>query len=252
MKKTMIVLIIFVLILVLGAGIFFLFLGREKEEELTSLPTPEVFLETTLEERPFISLTPSSDGHWLILRVDRIQAADSLEYELIYKTEDGINQGSLGTAQVAGSSYEKEILLGTESSGHYRYHEGVKEGSLEVRLAGGKGPRKFTTDFYLAATGLIKEPIELVSADGKFSFQADLATNQFYLVIPTIGLPGKIEKEVVVGPYGVFTSGLKSVKNGQVEIDGRAEIAFWDGEDWQELEKGIVSAIGVFAGLKTE
>jgi len=242
-KKTKVILGIFLLVFVLALGGFFLFRGEKTEEEVLPTPAPRVFVETTLAERPFVSLTPSSDGHWLTIEVSRIQDAEELEYELTYETSEGLTQGAVGGpfSLEGKETYEKKILLGTESRGHYRYHEGVDRGSLMIRLDGGKGPRKFTSDFILQEGG-----DELVSADDQFRLSADLERDQFYLVMMTMGLPAEVDGEVLVGPYGIFTSGRASLVEGKVEISNTNRVLYWNTTDWQEAEAGAIDYLGVF------
>jgi hypothetical protein len=248
MKKTLIVFVALLLIIGLGVGGFLLFRGRSKEEAPAPTPTPEVFVETPLEKRPFVALTPSIDGHWLTLEVSQIQDADSIEYELTYNTGDNLTQGAIGgpTRLQGKTIYEKKILLGTESSGHYRYHEGIEEGNLTVRLNGGPGPRKFTSEFKL-----YQSESELVSSDGLFSLGAQLPSGQFYLVLQTAGLPAEVEdEEILAGPYGVFTDGSKKARQGKVAIQSSVAqellIRSWDGRDWAALENGLTSQVGTF------
>lgn len=228
------ILIIIGIILLLG-GVF-LFWHNQKTEELAPTPEPEgVLIETTLEERPYITLTPSSDGHWLTIEVSRIREADSLEYELLYNTASGATQGSINTVKLKGeSSYSKKILLGSESSGHYKFDEGVTQGTLTVRLRGSEGTRKFVTDFHLQ-----QGEKELTSIDGNFSLKGTFSKSNFYVTMMTIGLPGDFKGKVVVGPYEVFSSGTKTVSNGQVEIAlseelETAKLYSWSGTKWIE------------------
>lgn len=85
------------------------------------------------------TLTPSDDMHWLKLDVSGISSsADSMEYELIYSLPDGRIQGVPGTIKLEGKrKIERDILLGTESSGNYYYDEGVETGSLTLRFFSG-------------------------------------------------------------------------------------------------------------------
>lgn len=244
MKKILIVLVILFLIIGLGVGGFVLLRGRQSETDLVPTPTPEVFVKTTLNERPFISLTPSSDGHWLTLALGRIQDADSLEFELTYNTDDGLTQGAVGGPyKLKGeTSYEKKILLGTESSGNYRYHEGVEEGSVTIRLAGGVGARKFITEFKL-----YQGEEEITSPDGGFALEGDLNTNQYYLVMDVIGLP-EVLAEVDNGKvYGIFSSDRSGVKNGVITVSEGDVFYHWTGNGWTEVQDGQVAEIGVFA-----
>lgn len=119
------------------------------------IPSPtieekETPVEVSLEDRPYASLTPTSDGHWLTVSLSRIKNASTLEYELLYNTASGAMQGSINTVELKGeTSYSKKILLGSESSGRYKYDEGVSEGSLTIRLRGPKGTQKFVSHFRL-------------------------------------------------------------------------------------------------------
>lgn len=249
MKKP--VLISIIVLIVAGLVVAGLLISKKRRsgEEVRPTPTPEAFIETSLEERPFVALVPSSDGHWLNLVVSRIVEADSLEYELTYETEDGLTQGALGGPyQLKGeTSYEKKILLGTESSGHYRYHEGVKTGSLMVRLDGGPGPRKFFVEFEI-----VKNTNQITMTDA-IIINGDFIKDQPYLIMQSIGLPASLEKnkEVIGGPYAVYTSGSKSIKNGEVNFylgldDQQREVYMWDGREWQVLANSKTAEVGVF------
>lgn len=82
------------------------------------------------------TLTPSDDNHWLKLNVKGINSvADRMEYELIYDLPDGRVQGVPGSIDLEGeSNLERDILLGTESSGIYYYDEGVEKGTISLRF----------------------------------------------------------------------------------------------------------------------
>lgn len=247
MKKPIIIIVGLLLVVGLGVGAWRLIAGRGEEPGVTAVPTPARFVETALEERPFISLIPSSDGHWLTIKVEKIQNATALEYELTYTTGDGLVQGAIGGPFSTDTSYEKKILLGTESSGHYRYHEGVERGSITIRLEGGPGPRKFTSDFRLQ-TG----EDELVSADSKFSLAANFGKSEQYIIMSTVGLPGKIEGEVKAGPYGVFSSGSGKISQGEVTMADEDEVQYWSGDEWVAVSEKALVKTGVFVVLGSE
>jgi len=239
MKKNYIVILAIIgIILILGGG--FLFWRSRRAKELPTLEPEGVLIETTLEERPYITLTPSSDGHWLTINVTRIQDADSLEYELLYNTASGATQGSINTVQLKGeTSYSKKILLGSESSGHYKFDEGVTQGDLTLRLRGGEGTRKFVTDFHLQ-----QGEDELTSIDGNFSIEGTFSKANFYVTMMVVGLPGDFEGEVIVGPYEVFSSGTETVKDGEVKIilseeSETAKLYSWSGTTWVEEEAEV-------------
>jgi hypothetical protein len=240
MKKYLPILLIVITLLLLIGGGFFLWQRHQASQKGSSLETEGVLIETTLAERPYITLTPSSDGHWLTIDVSRIRDADSLEYELLYDTASGATQGSINTVPLKGeSNYSKKILLGSESSGKFKYDEGVTQGTLTLRLRGGPGTRKFVTEFHLQ-----QGEKELTSRDGNFSLKGTFPAANYYVTMQTVGLPGEYEGEVLVGPYGAFSSGADTVKNGKVSLklpEGTTEATLysWSGKDWTE-EKGKI------------
>lgn len=247
MKKYLPIIIIVVVVLLLIGGAFLFWQGRRATKTEPGLEPEGVLIETTLEERPYITLTPSSDGHWLTIDVSRIKDADSLEYELLYNTESGATQGSINSVKLKGeTTYTKKILLGSESSGRFKYDEGVTQGTLTLRLRGGPGTRKFVTEFHLQ-----QGDKELTSIDNNFTLTGTLTPTLFYVTMHTIGLPGEFEGEVIAGPYEAFSSGVNTVKNGIVSLklpEGieEAKLYSWSGTSWveeeAEIEEGTISA----------
>ncbi len=151
--KKLLPIILFLVGLVVFAGVyFFVIKGKKVSEEVEDEPVAEI----PAEMRPFASLTPSSDGHWLKLLIRDIKIeAVSLDYELLYKTREGNTQGVPGTIKLEGQTQiERDLLLGSESSGKFRYDEGVSEGSLTLRFRNEKGKLvgKLSTDFTLEET----------------------------------------------------------------------------------------------------
>ncbi len=109
--------------------------GDDAVEDEASIP------EIPQDQRPTISLTPSSDGHWLDFKVQniKVKGAASMDYELIYTTGMGVQQGVPGTVKLEGSDVTRNLLLGSESSGKFRYDEGVKGGTMTIRFRNDKG-----------------------------------------------------------------------------------------------------------------
>lgn len=243
MKKSLLALLILLVVIGLGVGIF-LFTRSKKVDEKEPLMPVETFVTTAVEDRPFVSLFPSEDGHWLTLKVEGIKNADSLEYELVYDTADGMSQGAVGGPfSLSGETgYEKKILLGTQSSGHYRYHEGVENGSLMIRLDGGPGPRKFTSEFKLQ---LGSE--ELVSPDGVLTVEGDFPAKTYFVALSTVGFPvGALAEGETF--YGLFAAAKlsKKVTLSAAGINGSPAV-YWDGEDWSDASGAGFTGEMVFA-----
>lgn len=211
----------------------------------------QVVKELPIEKRPFVSLTPRADGHEFHLIISNIPSGtESVEYELVYKVASGVTQGVPGTVKLSGkSSIERDLLLGTCSSGKCRYDEGVENGTFTLRLrdSDGKLITKLETDFHLQQDGK-----GLISSDGKFVISSSgLGKGAFYLTMNTFGLPGKAPGKVVSGPYGAFTKGSTKV-SGIVTLDGSGTLYGWNGSKWVALDSGTTSFLGTFVRIASE
>lgn len=121
--------------------------GCGAKKTTTGQPTPAPqgggVLEIADKDKPYISLTPTSDGHWLNLKVAKLPSIISaVEYELIYNAVDNgseIEKGVSGTikGQDVTTTLERKLLLGTESctSGcKYKYDDGVIGGTISINF----------------------------------------------------------------------------------------------------------------------
>lgn len=237
MKKKWLIIIGIVLLILLLAVVFIWWRGKKAKEAELPLPTPEgVLIETTLEERPYVTLTPRTDGREFTLDITRIKNTKTIEYELVYLTH-GLSRGVIGTIDLKGeTAISRKLLLGTCSRGVCKYDEDVTEGTLTLRFRGSEGVRKFVADFHLQQGGG-----ELTSIDGNLKLEGKLSSGTFYLTMSTVGLPEELEGKVIGGPYGVFTVGNKLVKNGEVtlvlsEETTSVELYAWAGRAWEEIE----------------
>lgn len=241
-----------VFLFLIGVGVFagvFLFVRGRGEEE-TSPEEESTLLDVPLEERPIASLIPTSDGHWLKLVIDKIVIdADSLDYELLYKLPDGRTQGVPGTISLEGQrSIERDLLLGSESSGKFRYDEGVENGTLTLRFRDERGKliSKFSTDFRLQNDGA--EDV-LSSVDNEFSYRLDKKFKRqsaFYVTMETFGIPDEFVGDVIAGPYGIFGS-VAGPSPGTVQMSSAA-VYYWDADSWIKLNNNQSSNIGIFIG----
>ncbi len=237
-KKFLPLILLLLGIIVVVGAYFFVTRNKDKEdatEDETSL------IEVPLSDRPITSLTPSDDGHWLTLLVERITIdAASLDYELLYKLPDGRTQGVPGSITLKGEDeIERELLLGSESSGKFRYDEGVDKGTLTLRFRNEKGKliAKFSTEF-----ALLSGVSELASIDGDFTASLSKKSSEYFVVMETFGVPEVPAGEVASGPYGVFSSA--SSLAGTAEISS-GTLYEWSGSDWVDVTSGI----GIFIGL---
>ncbi len=206
------------------------------DEESAGLPA------VALADRPLASLTPTSDGHWLNLKIEKIKiTADSMDYELLYQLPDGRTQGVPGTITLKGQAQiERKLLLGSESSGKFRYDEGVKGGTLTLRFRDSQGKliAKFSTDF-----ALLSATKTLTSADSKFKATLTAVPAGFFVVMQTFGIPSNPPADVKIGPYGLFSSST-AILSGTVTLSGGDNIYRWTGSSWAKDSFDL----GIFIG----
>ncbi len=235
--------------ILLGVGIIILivvFLFVKKNKNNVPAEVADTTITLSLNERPVASLTPSADGHWLKLSLSKILAqAASMDYELLYQLPDGRTQGVPGTIQLTGQDkIERDLLMGSESSGKFRYDEGVKEGTLTIRFRNdaGKLITKLSTKFTL-----LSKTKELISIDEKFGYKlASINSKDFFVIMETFGLPKEAPAEVAAGPFGVFTSS-KTATGGTVTLEG-INSYLYSGSFWTKLDSSKSSNIGIFIG----
>lgn len=133
----------------------------------TNQPTPVAqtggVFEMTEKDKPEITLNPTSDGHWINLKINKVPAlVSAIEYEMTYNAIDNKNEiekGVSGTikSQEISSTVERKLLLGTESCTagcKYKYDEGVVGGHLSINFINQKGQTAtYESDFALKKSG---------------------------------------------------------------------------------------------------
>ncbi len=228
--------------LLVFASFYFLFI--QGKSEVADGEDTSALINVELVDRPYTTLTPSSDGHWLKLNISKIKIpAYSLDYELLYHLPDGAPQGVPGTIMLNGQeTIERDLLLGSESSGRFRYDEGVENGTLTLRFRNDKGKllAKFVSDFHLQ-----NSVAQLTSVDGNFSYTLGRVPQRtFFVTMPTFGVPGELpEGSISSEPYGVLSSS-SSTQPGTVGINGN--VHRWTGNMWENLTQGASSDLGLF------
>lgn len=157
MKKYLPFIVLGVGVLVV-AGVFLFVVNKTKAPTDNIAQEDQSVSEIPQDQKPSAALVPSQDGHWLKMKVEsiKVKGATSMDYELLYKVGDGRTQGVPGTIQLNGqTSIERNLLLGSESSGKFRYDDGVKSGSFTLRFrdTNGKLLGKLSTDWTLGMSG---------------------------------------------------------------------------------------------------
>ncbi len=252
MKKFLPFLILISGFLVLAAS-FFLTKFKINQDKEIKVNEEENLLEIPLENRPIASLTPTLDGHYLNLKVEKILIpAKTLDYEVLYYTSEGIQQGVPGSVDIEGKDFfETDILLGTESSGKFRYDEGVERGTLTLKLRDKEGRliAKFSTEFLL--TKIDSSPKSFSDSDLIFQNLSEKKVYGFLVIMNTFGIPENLPEALKKGPYGIFASQNLKVK-GDVKLRDSEKLYYWDfqGREWQEyfpnkeFSSAILAAVG--------
>lgn len=247
--KKFIPIILLLLGAVMAVAVYFVVFRGGPDEEM--VPEEEVALvEVPFEESPYASLTPTADGHFLNLYVSNMSImankyeSQSMDYELLYKLPDGRTQGVPGSVKLQGlSELERELLLGSESSGKFRYDEGVEEGTLSLRFRDedGKLIAKFTTEF-----SLLNGVDELTMPGESFTYTLEGPQKGYFVVMNTFGVETQPDFTLISGPYGVFGS-------METEVPGtvNATHSLVNGV-WEEIPGGESEGIGVFVSASTQ
>lgn len=227
-----------------GAAWYFLLRSGPTTPQETNQEEEETVKELPLEQRPYTTLTPSKDGHSLHLHLERMPSdINSFDYELGYKTASGVNEGVTGYIKLSSDkTIDRDLLLGSCSSGKCRYHEGVEYGTITLKLRDreGKLTYRLTGGFHLQSNTK-----ELNLPDQGFEFSSNTSSKNFYVTMSTIGLPAKAPGQVSAGPVGVFTSG-KSKISGKVNLENSGTLYNWTGSSWVKLENSTAASLGTF------
>ncbi len=241
--------------ILLGVGVVVLvivFWIVKGKKEVTPTKEEEVALmEVALADRPVVSLSPDAEGHYLTLKVSKLlKSASKAEYILEYRTKEGVNQGTSGEIDMANDTYENNLLLGTESSGKFRYDNAVENGSITILFRNDKGKllTKFRSEFHMQ-----KDATELTSTDGKFKYTLNKAPKGvLYLTMPSIGILADAPAGSVVGNYVLMAASANvpgSLTAGSVSIEGSTVYKFDNG--WKKLEDGKDdTSAGYYIGIQ--
>jgi hypothetical protein len=247
MKKFLPIVLFLIGLLVVGGAFVFIKSRGSAEEETDN---EKALLDVSLPERPVLTLTPSDDGHWLRMKIDKIKIdAASLDYLVLYyfpDTETGIQKqnGVPGTVQLAGIvNIERDLLMGSESSGNYKYDEGVTGGLVTLRFRNDDGQllAKFESNFVL------RNDTNTVSLDESgFGFEFDSRHEGYLIAMQTIGLPSDIEG-VKSGPFGVFIDAGDF--SGSPKLDSGLKTMGYVNNKWQEVDGSSPEDTHFFVGV---
>lgn len=235
-------------------AIYFLFIFKKQPKEIL----PQVFegdvrqlSEIEFDKRPYVTLTPTSDGAEIIISVENMSAFDRLEYELTYLADNPqiagqkIERGATGTdINTKDAKYKKSILLGTASRGVRNPDRGVTVGKLTMHMFKGSDEYQSETPWDLVQIGLRSESIR--DRQGNFELAVPgLGRDYWVILADTIGVPPNSQFDlgkVILPTYGVFSIAKEFTKKGELKIktnqENPTQIYSYNLADskWQEVE----------------
>lgn len=141
---------IVIVLAVVGIGLFALSRlngGFGNKEKSSILPQNEIF--PTVPASVKVNLSADSKKQEATLTISGIpNGTESIEYELSYEAQGGIPKGVIGTIEPDGeSTVDRQITLGTCSSGTCVYDKGIKSIKVTLRFDGEKGTQIFEDNF---------------------------------------------------------------------------------------------------------
>ncbi|MCX6724566.1 MAG: hypothetical protein NTV20_00485 [Candidatus Shapirobacteria bacterium] len=90
MKNNLTVTLIIIAVLLIAVGAILIMRGKKTTETSNNnQQNQQTTLETPLEDRPYVSLTPRADGKEFTLDITRIKNTQTIEYELVYLIKRG-------------------------------------------------------------------------------------------------------------------------------------------------------------------
>ncbi len=150
LKNRQIQIAIVIIVAVVGVGAFAMTRigGRGGEDNESSiLPQNEIY--PTVPDTVHVDLTSDSKKQEVTLTISGIpKGTEFIEYELSYEAKGGLPKGVIGTIEPDGeSTVDRQITLGTCSSGTCVYDKGVNTIKVTLRFDGEKGTQIFEEEF---------------------------------------------------------------------------------------------------------
>ncbi len=212
------------LIIILGA-IYFLFIFNKKPKQIRSQDVQSEIKkvdDVDIAKRPYLTLTPTTDGAEVIISMENMGEFDKIEYELTYLADnpqiagEKIQRGSTGTdIDTKSPQYKKSILLGTASKGVRSPDKNVSDGKLTLHMFKGGIEYQSETPWLLKKEGATADII--TDPSGKFKFNIPNMGKDYWMILTeTVGIPPNYKdfkpQDVVLPINAIFTIGPKFTK----------------------------------------
>lgn len=204
--------------IVIVLGVYFLFIFKKGEGKLRSEGVGEEVRsasEIAPDKRPYVTLTPTSDGAEIIISIENMGEFEKIEYEMTYLadnptvTGEKIQRGSTGSdVNTKEPKYKKNILLGTASRGVRSPDRGVEEGELVLHMYRGEIEYLSETPWDLVEAG--SKAGKISDRGGKLSLTLpNLKNDSWFIIADTVGVPVENRSfdvsSVALPVWGVFS-----------------------------------------------
>lgn len=204
-------------LVIILVAVYFLFVFQKSPKEIES-GNEGSFVEDIskidISKRPYVTLTPTSDGAEILISIENMDYFDKIEYELTYLADnpqiagEKLERGSTGIdVNTKEPKYKKSILLGTASKGTRSPDKGVADGKLTLHLF--KDDTEYQSKTYWDQFNEGAQAIEIDDRSNKFAISLPSLGKDYYIIIAdTVGVPRNAEfdaNKATLPIYGVFS-----------------------------------------------
>lgn len=142
--------IIIILVGIIAFGIYKLNAKTPLKPVVVNNVADEETIAPTIDTATQVEFTSLSGKREVLVKINGIPTStETIDYELSYEEKEKGLQGVIGTIQITKSekSVEKQITLGTCSSGRCVYHTVVGKIKVTLRFVGSYGSRIFEKEY---------------------------------------------------------------------------------------------------------
>jgi len=242
-------------LIIIIVAVYFLFIFQKSPKEIEQDENGgfvEDISKIEISKRPYVTLTPTSDGAEILISIENMDYFDKIEYELTYLADnpqiagEKLERGSTGIdINTKEPKYKKSILLGTASRGTRSPDKGITDGKLTLHLFRQDTEYQSETNWDLFNEGAKTKQIE--DRSNKFAITLPSLGKDYYIIIAdTVGIPRNAEfdsNKAVLPIYGIFSVApdFKSSAKVTIKISSNAQspqLYSFNSKDekWQKLE----------------
>ena len=218
-------------LVVILVAVYFLFIFQKSPQKPKPTNSPDNIIsadQLDISKKPFVALTPVSNGAEIIITIKNMSEFDRIEYELTYQADNPqspgqkIERGATGTdVNPKDPEYKKSILLGTATKGVRSPDKGITEGKLTLHMFKGEAEYRSETPWDIFQAGSTKGEIKDRSEKVAWSLPS-LGQDYWIVTADTVGVPqgsnGFSIKDVALPVYGAFSIAPDFKKPAQVTI----------------------------------